>query len=144
MEKFPHTYRAAAVGGPNDHTVVSSPGLPDLQTHTTPEFDGPAGYWSPETMLVAAAVNCLVLTWRSVAAVNRFEWIDLRVDADGILDRIDRVTRFTRIDMSARLVLPAGADHEKAAKLMQKSEAACLVSNSLSAETTLDVELVEG
>ena len=41
-------------------------------------------------------------------------------------------------------MLPAGADHEKAAKLMQKIEAACLVSNSLSAEITLDVEMAEG
>ncbi len=41
-------------------------------------------------------------------------------------------------------MLPAGADHEKAAKLMQNSEAACLVSHSLRAEITLDVEMAEG
>lgn len=144
MQPLPHRYLATAVGEPTDPTVISSPGLVDLETHTTPEFDGPAGYWSPETMLVAAVANCFILTWRSVAAHNKFEWIDLKVDAEGVLDRIDRVTRFTRVDMKAHLVLPRGADHAKAEKLLHRSEAACLVTSSLNAEVTLAVELTEG
>ncbi|MGB3955254.1 MAG: OsmC family protein [Brooklawnia sp.] len=145
MEKFPHRYQASAAGRPDgDPATISSPGLPDLEGHSPPEFDGPAGYWSPETMLVGAVVSCLVATWRSVAGVNKFEWTDLDVSAEGVLDRIDRVTRFTKVDMTAKLTLPAGADRDRAEKLMHKAEAACLVSNSLNAEITLEVELVEG
>ncbi|MGB3954288.1 MAG: OsmC family protein, partial [Brooklawnia sp.] len=99
MEKFPHSYRVSATAPPGDDpTTISTPDLPDLEGHSPPEFDGPAGYWSPETMLLGAVANCLVLTWRSVARVNKFEWTDLTVDVHGVLDRIDRVTRFTKVD----------------------------------------------
>jgi organic hydroperoxide reductase OsmC/OhrA len=32
------------------------------------DFGGLAGYWSPETMLTGAGGNCLILTFRALAA----------------------------------------------------------------------------
>lgn len=144
MQPYPHHYYASAVGEPSDPTTVSSPGLVDLETHTTPEFDGPPGYWSPETMLVAAAANCFILTFRSVAAHSKFDWIDLQVDAEGVLDKVDRAAKFTKLNLLVRLILPAGADQSKAERLLAMADRLCLVSNSLNCEVTLTSELAEG
>ncbi|MCE1175116.1 MAG: OsmC family protein [Propionibacteriales bacterium] len=142
MHEFPHRYLASAVGGPSATISTTSPDLPELAANTPPEFDGPPGFWSPETMLTGAVANCLILTWRSVAAHNGFEWTSISVDAVGVLDRVERVTRFTRFDLTVRLTVPAGTDAERADKLMRKAESVCLVTNSLNAEIFLELELV--
>lgn len=143
MQPFPHVYYASSVGEADEATTVSSPGLADIETHTTPEFDGPEGLWSPETMLVAAVANCFILTWRSVANHNKVEWQDMQVDAEGVLDRIDRVTRFTEIRLKVRVIVPVGTDHAQIEKLLEKSEAACLVSNSLNSTITMQTEVCD-
>ncbi|SDB88733.1 Uncharacterized OsmC-related protein [Raineyella antarctica] len=144
MQRFPHQYSASVAGTPTGSLTMSSPELPDLPVESPPEFGGPAGYWSPETLLVAAAADCFALTWRSVATANHVEWSDLRVEASGVLDRVERVTRFTEIRLAVHLTVPAGTDPDRIGALVDKTEGACLVSNSLSAPTTIDLHLAEG
>ncbi len=87
------------------------------------------------------------MTFRAIARAAKLDWIDLRCDASGTLDRVDRVTRFTEIRVKATLLLPTaeGADAEglieQAEKLLHKAEASCLVTNSLIAESTLSTEI---
>lgn len=144
MQRFPHHYTATASGAPTGTVATSSPDLPDLAVDGPPEFGGPGGAWSPETLMMAAVADCFVLTWRSVATVNRFDWTDLSVDAAGVLDRVERVTRFTEIHLTVRLTLPPGADQEQAEKLAHRAEAACLVTNSMTAPVTLQLEVLQG
>ena len=54
------------------------------------------------------------------------------------MDRVDRVTQFTRFDVRARLRVPAGADVEQARRLLIKAEHTCLVTQSLKAAAHLD------
>ncbi|GAC56639.1 hypothetical protein GOHSU_12_00290 [Gordonia hirsuta DSM 44140 = NBRC 16056] len=143
MQKLPHHYAASAISEPGEPITLSSPGLNELITETPPEFGGPEGMWSPETLMIAAVANCFVLTWRAVAAHNKVDWIDMRVDASGVLDRVDRVTRFTQVTQKVQLVLPAGADRAQIEQLLAKTESACLVSNSMNAEFILESEIVE-
>ena len=93
-------------------------------------------------MLTGAVANCLILTWRSIASFNSVEWLDIKVAAVGVLDRVERVTRFTQFQLKVTLTVPAGSEAEKVEKLMQKAEAACLVTNSLNAEINLELELL--
>lgn len=144
MHSFPHHYSASAAGTTTGAVTVSSPDLPDLATETPTEFGGPGGLWSPETMLTAAVADCFALTWRSVASASGFEWNDLSVAAAGVLDRIDHVTRFTAMHLTVRLGVPAGTDPARADRLVRKTESACLITNSLTCETTFDLQLSEG
>lgn len=141
MQQLPHRYLAAAVGEPTATITISSPDLTDIEVDSPPEFGGPGGHWSPETLLVASVANCFILTWRSIAAHNKVEWIDMRVDATGVLDRVDRVTKFTEIHMSIQLDLPEGFDSEKIERLLKRSESACLITNSMTAEVIMDVHI---
>lgn len=144
MQSFPHHYTVTAAGKGEDNIRVSAPNLPDLLTAAPPEFDGPGGLWSPETLLVAAVANCFILTFRAIARASNFAWSELRCEAVGRLDRVERVTQFTEIQLTVALTAPAGAEREKAQRLLEKAEQSCLISNSLKAQRILHIEVKEG
>lgn len=81
-------------------------------------------------------VDCFVFTFRAIARASSLEWVALRCNAEGELDRVERVTRFTGLALRASLTLGADGDTEKAARLLEKAERTCLVSNSLAFPVT--------
>jgi peroxiredoxin-like protein len=141
MQSFPHHYVVTAAGQIEGSVQVASQGLPDLATAAPAEFDGPGDQWSPETMLVAAVANCFILTFRAIARASNLSWGQLTCQAQGVLDRVDRVTKFTEIHLEATLHVPSGTDHEKAQRLLEKAEQSCLISNSLTAKRLFKAEV---
>lgn len=144
MHPFPHLYQVSASAQSEGRVAVTSPGIPDLMTDAPAEFDGPGDCWSPETLLTAAVANCFILTFRAVAKASRFEWTALDCRAEGTLDRVERVSRFTAFRVIVELRLPPGGNVEQAERMLQKSKQACLITNSFVAETTLDAQVVVG
>lgn len=140
MEAYPHRYEVRAAAEPTGSVRVQATGLPTLATAPPPQFGGPGDQWSPETLLVAAAVDCFVLTFRAIAVASKLTWQSLGCDAEGVLDRADGVLRFTALHVRAHLRLPAGGDAERAKRLLQKAERGCLVTNSLAFRPTLAAE----
>ncbi|MBM5811269.1 MAG: OsmC family peroxiredoxin [Gammaproteobacteria bacterium] len=142
MHPYPHRYQIAASAAAEGEVRISGSDLPELSTMPPPEFDGPPGYWSPETLLTAAVGDCFILSFRAVARASKLEWRTLSAEVQGLLERADGGGRFTRFDTRARLVVPAGADQDRARLLLEKAEKICLISNSLSAERHLECEVV--
>jgi uncharacterized OsmC-like protein len=70
------------------------------------------------------------------------EWTSIDSSAVGVLDRVDRVTKFTEFTVTATLAVPEGTDMDNAQRLLEKAEAACLITNSLSAECHLVTEII--
>ena len=130
MEAYPHHYRVQAVAQAEGNVALASERLPSLSSSPPAQFGGPGDQWSPETLLVAASADCLILTFLRVDC-----------DAEGVLDRVDGVTRFTQIRLLARLVLPPGGDAERAKRLLEKAEKTCLITCSLKAESVLTVDV---
>src|ERR1051326_1361351 len=114
MQPLHHHYEVTAMANQNGHMEITSKDLPCLVSAPPAEFDGPGHLWSPETLLMAAAADCFVLTFRAIANMSKLCWTSIVCDAKGTLDRSDGVMRFTSIELYARLLLPAGADEEKA------------------------------
>ena len=79
---------------------------------------------------------------RAIAKASKLEWTDIDCSVDGTLERVDRATRFTSITVSAQLTVTAGTDLARAERLLHKSEEACLITNSMTAETHLDTEIL--
>jgi len=142
MQDYPHHYVVSA-DAPSDGVIeVSSKGLETLPSLAPAEFGGPGDLWSPETFLVAAVADCFILTFRAVARGSHFEWNSVSCEVDGVLDRVDRVTRFTEFHVRVTLHVPAGSDRHKAERLVEKSDHVCLVTSSLNAETLLTTSIV--
>lgn len=135
---FPHYYEATAAGAVGGDVTMSADRVPALQAASPVEFGGPGERWSPETLLVGAVADCFVLTFRALTRVSKLPWSSLECQARGTLDRIDRVTQFTHIELRARLCVPNGTDVEQARRTMEKAEQQCLISNSLKATIHLD------
>jgi organic hydroperoxide reductase OsmC/OhrA len=142
MHPYPHEYVASAAAQDAGLFRVISPGLPGLETAPPPEFDGPQGVWSPETFLCASLVGCFVLSFRPIARLARFEWLELDCRVEGVLDRVERVSQFTRFTTFARLTVPAGADVAKARQLLERAEHTCLIANSLRGIRALEAEVI--
>jgi peroxiredoxin-like protein len=141
MQPFPHHYNVTVTATETAPAQISSPGLNTMLSAPPAEFDGPGNLWSPETLTVAAVADCLILTFRAIASVSRLRWTKLVCDGKGAVDRSDGVIRFTAIQLHAHLVLPAGTDAEKARRLLEKAENACLVGNSLKFAPALEAEI---
>ena len=132
MQAFPHHYTVAANGSGTGDVTLKADELPTLRSASPIPFDGPGDRWSPETLLVAAVGDCLILTFRAVARASGFAWTSLECDVTGTLDRIERTTRFVAFEVRARLRVPAGTDPDRARQVLEKAERSCLISNSLS------------
>lgn len=142
MHPYPHVYRVSAAGTAAGNVTVSAPQLPDLATAPPPEFDGPGGVWSPESLLCAAIADCFILTFRGVSRAARFEWMKLECRVEGTLERAEGGPRFTRYATFAKLTVPEGADQSKARALLERAEHGCLVSNSLLGTRVLEAEVI--
>jgi organic hydroperoxide reductase OsmC/OhrA len=137
-QDFPHRYPASAAAGMGGDVTLQSRSLPRLASAAPLEFGGPGDRWSPETLLVAAVADCFVLTFRAVARAAQLPWNELLCDVIGTLDRVERVTAFTHFVIRAELEVPDGVDEERARSLLERAEHACLITNSLKAQTTLE------
>jgi organic hydroperoxide reductase OsmC/OhrA len=142
MQAYPHRYEVNAAADAEGNVLVRSQGLPTLTTAPPPQFGGAGGQWSPETLLVAAAADCFILTFRAIASASKLPWRRFSCDAEGVLDRSDGIVRFTTLHLRAHLVVPTGVDTDRARHLLEKAEASCLVTNSLAFRPTLAAEIV--
>jgi organic hydroperoxide reductase OsmC/OhrA len=144
MQAYPHHYVAHARAEREGDVLVGSDDLPSLKTAPPPQFGGLPGKWSPETLLVAAAVDCFILTFRAIATASKLPWQALDCDGQGVLDRREGVVRFTELHLRARLLVPAGGDPDRAKRLLEKAEGVCLITSSLALRPTLSAEVVVG
>ena len=138
---FPHTYAVHADARPEGDVTLGAQALPDLATAPPSEFGGPGDRWSPETLLVAAAVDCFVLSFRVSAEMSKVPWRSIRCEGEGTLDRVDRKLRFTALALKATLTVPPEVDAARATRLLEMAERNCLVTNSLAFEPTLVSEV---
>jgi organic hydroperoxide reductase OsmC/OhrA len=143
MQAFPHHYQVVAVVDSTATEVsLSSQGVETLVSAPPAEFGGPGDKWSPESLLVAAVADCFVLSFRAVASASGLIWSALRCEVDGVLDRQDRVTRFTAFTVNASLTISSDIEAAQALRILEKAERSCLVTNSLSATTHLNATLL--
>ena len=141
MQKLPHHYKVAATASPEENVALTSPGLEQIESAGPAEFGGPGDLWSPETLLVASVADCFILTFKAIARASRLDWVSLSCDAEGKLERVEKVSRFTEMKLRVVLEVPPGSDEKKCMLLLEKSEHVCLITNSMTADSHLDAEV---
>jgi peroxiredoxin-like protein len=113
--------------------IITSPILDKkIEVATPPEFpNGVPGIWSPEHLLVAAVNSCLMTTFLAIAENSKLKFEDFRCNASGKLEKVDNKYLISEITVMPVLTIQDGTDEEKAARILQKAEAACLISHSV-------------
>ena len=118
---------------------MASPELNDtIEVATPPEFpNGIEGIWSPEHLLTASVVSCFMTTFLSIAENSKLEFTSFDCPAKGKLEQIEGKFLMTEIILEPTLVITKESDKDRAERILQKSEAACLISNSIKSKVTL-------
>lgn len=110
----------------------SADDLPDLAIASPPQFGGPGGRWTPEHLFVGSAAACWMTTFLAVAELSKLEVAAVAVGAEGFLEKgDDRRFAIARILLRPRVTVRREEDREKALRLIQKAEDACLVARSM-------------
>lgn len=123
--------------------LMSSPVLNStIKVATPPEFpNGIPGIWSPEHLLVAAVNSCLMTTFLAIAENSKFNFVKFESNADGKLEIVDGKYMISEIVLSPDLIIHHESDRDKANRILQKSEAACLISNSVKSKIIFKPEI---
>ena len=117
---------------------LSSPTLPDIKVATPPEFPkGAPNIWSPEHLFVASANICLMTTFLAIAENSKFDFQSFKSEATGKLEKVDGKFMISEIEFKPVVTISDESKKEKAIRLIEKSEAACLISNSMKSKIIL-------
>lgn len=124
--------------------IIYSPELKEeIEVATPPQFDkGIEGIWSPEHLLTAAVNSCFMTTFLAIAENSRLEFSHFECQAKGKLEQVEGKLLMTEVLLDATLKISNVADKEKAERVLQKSEAACLISNSIKAKVLLQTNII--
>ncbi|MEX0997370.1 MAG: OsmC family protein [Flavobacteriaceae bacterium] len=116
--------------------TLSSPVLPSkIEVATPPDFPkGMPGIWSPEHLFVAAVNSCVMTTFLAIAENSKVEFISFECNAIGKVEQVEGKYMVTQIILKPTLVVPSTANEERMHRILEKSEKACLISNSIKSE----------
>lgn len=99
---------------------------------TPPEFPkGVPNIWSPEHLFVGAVNSCLMTTFLAIAENSKLDFISFNSSANGKLEQVEGKFMITEITLMPVVVVKQEVDVEKALRILEKSERACLISNSI-------------
>ena len=128
-----HTYQVSVKWDADRKGTMSSPELETtIEVATPPQFPkGIEGIWSPEHLFTAAVSSCLMTTFLSIAENSKLEFTHFDVKSKGVLEQVDGKFMMTKVLLYPAVTLVNERDRERAERILQKSEANCLISNSV-------------
>lgn len=110
-----------------------------IKVATPPEFSGGVpNTWSPEHLYVASVNSCFMTTFLAIAENTKLPFESFSCDAEGLLEKVDGQYLMTKITLRATLKIADQTLYEKAARILTKSESACLISRSIKASVHLE------
>jgi peroxiredoxin-like protein len=109
-----------------------------IEVATPPEFPkGIPGIWSPEHLFTAAVSSCLMTTFLAIADNSKLEFVSFSCKSKGKLEQVDGKFIMSEIILEPTVTITDEKDRERTERVLQKSEAACLISNSIMSKIVL-------
>jgi organic hydroperoxide reductase OsmC/OhrA len=105
---------------------------------TPPQFNkGIPGIWSPEHLFTAAVSSCLMTTFLAIAEASKLEFTEFQCESKGKLEQVDGKFLMTEVILEPTVTIVREQDRVRALRVLQKSEAACLISNSIKSSISM-------
>lgn len=109
-----------------------------IEVATPPEFPkGIPGIWSPEHLFTASVSSCLMTTFLAIAENSKLDFQNFSCNAKGKLEQVEGKFMMSEIILEPTVIINNEDDYQKAERVLQKSEAACLISNSIRSKVTM-------
>jgi len=132
-----YKYRAQAHWTLHKRGILEAENIPrTVNFAAPPEFGGEPGLWTPEHLLLGSVATCYVATFRAIAERSKLAVSGLEVFVEGVLTKDQGGFRFTDIVLRPAITVERQEDCDRAQRLAEKAEHACLISRSLSAKIT--------
>lgn len=146
MKTEEHEYRVDITWNEGRVGTMSSSELnEEIEVATPPQFPGGVeGIWSPEHLFISSVSSCFMTTFVAIAENSKLAFESLDIKAAGIMDKKDGKFMITEITLYPELVITDDAKSEKAKRIMEKAEAACLISRSVKTEIKLEPKVIIG
>ncbi|MCB0741354.1 MAG: OsmC family protein [Chitinophagaceae bacterium] len=144
----PHYYNVNINWSQDRKGVMCSPELNKdlnncLEVATPPEFPkGMPGIWSPEHLFTAAVSSCLMTTFLAIAENSNLDFKSFDCKSKGILGKTDGKFVMQEVILEPTVLITDEKFKEKAERVLQKSEAACLISNSITSKVTMHPTII--
>lgn len=132
-----YTYRTSLKWTERKMGMLSSPGKPNVQVSTPPEFKGHEGIWSPEDLFVASVNVCVMSTFLALAERAGLAFSSYESDAEGRVELVEGKLQVTSVTLTPRITISSSEDVDKAKELLTKAESNCLISNSVKTHVTM-------
>jgi peroxiredoxin-like protein len=140
----PHYYNVEVSWNQERKGVMCSPELNKEANHcievaTPPEFPkGIPGIWSPEHLFTASVSSCLMTTFLAIAENSKLDFNHFSCNSKGKLEQVDGKFMMSEIVLEPTVTIADEKDRDRALKVLQKSEAACLISNSVKSKISMN------
>lgn len=109
-----------------------------VEVATPPQFSkGIPGIWSPEHLFTAAVSSCLMTTFLAIAENSKLEFNAFSCSSKGKLEQVDGKFLMTEVLLEPIVTILREEDRDRAMRVLQKSEAACLISNSIKSQVKM-------
>lgn len=116
-----------------------------IEVATPPEFPGGVeGIWSPEHLFVASVSSCFMTTFAAIAEYSKLDFEELTVPATGIMSNESGKFVMSEIILRPKLVIMDEDRKDKALRILQKAEEACLITRSIKTKVKLEPKVVIG
>ena len=117
----------------------------NVEVATPPPFPkGVERVWSPEHLFTSAVSSCLLTTFLVIAENFQLAFESFHCKATGKLEKSEGRYMMTEIVLEPHLLIRSDEDYEKAQRVLQKAENACLISNSIKSKVIMKPTIVVG
>ena len=144
----PHFYHVDVNWVTDRKGVICSPELSKasgvcIDVATPPEFPkGIEGIWSPEHLFTAAVSSCLMTTFITIAENSKLHFTSFDCKSVCNINLIDGKNTITEIVLQPRVVIPYSQKPDRAKRIIEMSEKACLISDAIKPIIRLDIEVI--
>lgn len=114
-----------------------------IEVATPPEFPGGIpNIWSPEHLFTAAVSSCLMTTFLAIAENSKLEFVSFKCRSKGVLDKIDGKFLISQVFLFPEVVITDENQRNRAELILEKSEKACLISNSITSKIIMETKII--
>lgn len=98
--------------------------------------------WSPEHLFTAAVSSCLMTTFLAITENSKLEFVSFKCESKGIMDRVDGKYAMTEVHLFPEVVIIDATQKERMERVIEKSEKACLISNSITSKIVMESKVI--
>lgn len=136
---FPHHYRATISRTFASRARVDAPPRPSLHGGPSSQFDGDAGAWSPEHLILSSLGICMLTTFEAFAARDGIEIGRWDATINGTVERTPEGLMFTSIVLGIDMEITGNVD--RVAMTLEDAKQYCLVLNSLRVPVVIETTI---